>query len=786
MSQELLYTSAPSGLRPGSRGFCTVACTAGMSPRVIERLESLSGYRQVYPPHDPNVAQNPVVWSHLKVPVGGQTLTVLARIGFAGLDYSERANKLAHHLVLEPGERPAGGPAWVLSQPGLCESAWDGQVGVRTSARPVPGGDRPPGICHAWQLATGDAGWAGVVAQAFCDDPRRPIYLVYDPGRDMLGLIVEALALLPAGMRWDVTFSTYFTHLPQGVSCAWRCVLRDSPEAEQARRVPETLVINVGKPPLVRAGEGRFVEAARTGIAPVSGLIDTSLALDDSQLLASKGRSVRPEHRGKVGGQQPRRSISLLMAGSDHLSENIDRKKRKPGIRLRVTAVLLFLGMLLCLALGSRSLTSKRNTWLGILGSWSPMRDASVVNQSTPRRGNSLRKNRRIASQNHASTRPKPETEKKEATRETARRFEPMPPGRAIELVKPLVGNTRNAITRDVRFWIANLVQRNEPEPFVLPDFSTSRIGGQAGPKDVPLPPDIGKAEKIEVIGVGEDGLKSPYLKADNNDPLKAILLFDPSVNVRGKNPLGLAETASQLATFEIIKSSIRFKWSSTILESHRESCIALRDCLLRVTGTRGARVFLLRQPLSDPRPLRLSKETERVIGWKDSSERPKRSLVLKRVQLWFDNERPPIESFVAVGRRNDKQSTTLVSAGRLSLSMNVEILTNSENCRVKFKLAPSVAEIEKSIAGASSRQRELNEQIQKSHSNPPNNLVADAERAGSEIKAYEELRTAAKSIEQHGLLSVSLSITIDDRPIEVARIGKFREHPTKRATGNH
>jgi hypothetical protein len=60
VSQELIYTSAPRGLKPGSCGFCTVVGTHGMSAALMQRLEALSGYRQVYPPHDPNAWLNPV------------------------------------------------------------------------------------------------------------------------------------------------------------------------------------------------------------------------------------------------------------------------------------------------------------------------------------------------------------------------------------------------------------------------------------------------------------------------------------------------------------------------------------------------------------------------------------------------------------------------------------------------------------------------------------------------------------------------------------------------------
>src|SRR5207253_2083550 len=116
-------------------------------------------------------------------------------------------------------ELPRGGPAWALGQPGFLESAWDGAVRLLPAGRPPPRGDVAPGPCHAWQEAAGDAGWAGVVGETFLHDPGRPVYLLFDPGLDPLPLLAEALALLPADLRWDVTFSTYFTGLPQGIPC---------------------------------------------------------------------------------------------------------------------------------------------------------------------------------------------------------------------------------------------------------------------------------------------------------------------------------------------------------------------------------------------------------------------------------------------------------------------------------------------------------------------------------------------------------------------------------------
>src|SRR5665213_3458916 len=124
MSLELIYTSAPRGLRPGTSGFCTVAMTGRIPDPLVERLESLSGYRAVYPLGDPQAAQNPVVWAHWRVNVGDRPRSVLSRVAFAGADYSQRSNKFAHHIVVEPNEQPPAGPAWVLGQSGVMESEW--------------------------------------------------------------------------------------------------------------------------------------------------------------------------------------------------------------------------------------------------------------------------------------------------------------------------------------------------------------------------------------------------------------------------------------------------------------------------------------------------------------------------------------------------------------------------------------------------------------------------------------------------------------------------------------
>jgi len=263
MSQEIIYTSSPQGLRPGSFGFCTVATTPGMATSLAERLESLSGYRHVYTPGDPKAGLNPVVHSHLILKVGGQKLHVLSRIADAGLDYSQRTNKLAHHVALDVNELVPGGPAWVLAQPGFAETRWAGNPRVLPAGRKAPAGNLSPSVCRAWQQATGDAGWAGVLAQNGVDG-KRPAYVVFSEGTDVLPLLIEAQSLLPPAKRWEVSFSTFFTRLPPGVDCQWRCVLAGSPEGEAALAQRGDLVIDLTKS-LGEAPSHPMSQCARTG-----------------------------------------------------------------------------------------------------------------------------------------------------------------------------------------------------------------------------------------------------------------------------------------------------------------------------------------------------------------------------------------------------------------------------------------------------------------------------------------------------------------------------------------
>lgn len=282
MTQELIYTSAPSGLKPGSKGFCTVAATNGIAPRTVTLLESLSGYRHTFPPAQSPDPANPVAWMHLHTP-GGDSL--LSRVADAGLDYSGRSNKIAHHVILSPNERTEAGPTAMMRVEGNLIATWSGPTRW-LAARTPHSGKLPPGTSPSipattWRTLTGDAGWAGVLAQAALSRDTPECYVIYGAGQEnkILTLFDEALVLLPPSHRWQVTLSTFFCKLPPGMSCQWRGILKGSPEHRlvppHKRVVKIDLTADLTTPP-----DGPLVHYARTGQAASAGNFSASLTAE--------------------------------------------------------------------------------------------------------------------------------------------------------------------------------------------------------------------------------------------------------------------------------------------------------------------------------------------------------------------------------------------------------------------------------------------------------------------------------------------------------------------------
>lgn len=270
MSHEILYTSAPRLLKPGMTGYGTVVSTRGISSPLADKLESLSGYRWAFEQGDPQARLNPVCHSHVVITVAGQKYHVLSRVADYGADYSGRSNKIAHHVALSESELTPGGPGWVLKSPGFCETRWDEQLKVIDAGRQPTRAVRDSADYSAWKRVTGDAGWAGGLAETVGSTDRRAVHVIFPLGTDTLGLVEESLNLLPHRDRWNVSFSTYYNVLPASVDCHWRFVLDGTPEATNLRRQPHQRIIDLCRP-LGPAIGGELVQRARDGWQPAFG-----------------------------------------------------------------------------------------------------------------------------------------------------------------------------------------------------------------------------------------------------------------------------------------------------------------------------------------------------------------------------------------------------------------------------------------------------------------------------------------------------------------------------------
>ncbi len=306
MIYELIYTSAPAGLRPGSSGYCTVQSSRGIPAPTVDLLESLSGYRHVFTAGTPEAAKNPVNYGHYILRLQGRPEHVLSRVSDCPLDHTGRSNKLGHHMVIDTPDAVPAGPAWLLQKPGWMTDKWDGQVTVLNSVRSAPSTPRAAGKCEAWRRTAGDAGWAGVLAESFLTDPQRKVFLIYQPGTDILALFEEAIALLPFSQRWDVTFSTYGAALPATVECLWNGVIAGSQEEHLSKRFVNALRIDLTKALGAAPEMGKLVTFARTGkkvdVAAPTAISETpatmSLSEDD---LADDRTSLKSPQRSPAG-----------------------------------------------------------------------------------------------------------------------------------------------------------------------------------------------------------------------------------------------------------------------------------------------------------------------------------------------------------------------------------------------------------------------------------------------------------------------------------------------------
>ena len=285
MAQELLHTSAPKGLKPGSSGPCIVQMSDSMPPLLMQRLEAISVYRVANDGHEPIPAL-----SHVLVDMNGMRRHVVSRVAHAGSDHAGRPNRLAHHLVLHGEELGLGGPSWLVQQP-IFKTEWDGRVAYLEGEAWLPEGPtQPVHVCANWKTVAGDAGWAGVVAEAALAPSPKPVWIIHRRSVPVLALLDEVLSVVPPRERWKITFSTQFTQPLPSAECTIRFCLAGADAAHAALHA-EGLVLDLSAPGrLDRAGG--LVAVARSGRAAAASQATAATTVAPVAL--------EPERRGKL------------------------------------------------------------------------------------------------------------------------------------------------------------------------------------------------------------------------------------------------------------------------------------------------------------------------------------------------------------------------------------------------------------------------------------------------------------------------------------------------------
>src|SRR5688572_8301969 len=233
MSWQLIYTSAPRGLTPGQTGFCTVARSADLREALAQKLEQISYYEH---PRFPAGAGQPIISAFRIIEIRGMHYYVLTKVRDAGLDFTNRTNHLAHHLIFEEGELgKLPDPASILLKwNGWCER-WSGEPRLIApnagNLSEIPRRLESPAL--TWANVSGDSGRAA----ALVEPPHsRGVFLLADnlDDRTILQMFSESLRLIdPEGKSgaatWRFPFTTFFQGGDLTTDFAWRCCRTRTP-----------------------------------------------------------------------------------------------------------------------------------------------------------------------------------------------------------------------------------------------------------------------------------------------------------------------------------------------------------------------------------------------------------------------------------------------------------------------------------------------------------------------------------------------------------------------------
>jgi hypothetical protein len=199
MPLQLVFTSAPQGLTPGRSGYCTVARHRAIPERLAQLLESVGT------PHELSEGET---FTFRTLDAGDRHWFVLSRFVARGLDYTQRDNRLAHHLIFTAEE------AALLAPPSALAARWKDWLAEWTGAPAwLEGETRPLAMEPAtplspavtWRETTGTgakAAWLIDATGAVSVGLRNP-----PANATLLRLFAESSALIGKA-AWHATFTT--------------------------------------------------------------------------------------------------------------------------------------------------------------------------------------------------------------------------------------------------------------------------------------------------------------------------------------------------------------------------------------------------------------------------------------------------------------------------------------------------------------------------------------------------------------------------------------------------
>ncbi len=199
MPLQLIFTSAPQGLTPGRSGYCTIARHRAIPDRLAQLLESVG---------TPHECPQGETFTFRLLEAGDKNWCVLSRFVARGLDYTQRDNRLAHHLIFSLEE------AAILPPPAAIAGRWKGWRDEWTGAPTwLEGEDRslqlesqtPLTPAVTWREETGTGAKAAWLINA--SGPAAVGLLNPPETLRLLRLLAEASALLGKS-AWAATFTT--------------------------------------------------------------------------------------------------------------------------------------------------------------------------------------------------------------------------------------------------------------------------------------------------------------------------------------------------------------------------------------------------------------------------------------------------------------------------------------------------------------------------------------------------------------------------------------------------